>query len=369
MTRPQSMIVYVLLVVSGCGQQAKESRPAAEMPAASADWASGGMMKNAGPLAAESPMRGGMGMEFKSVDRSTGLMGQMAGMGGQLAAIVTDGTSATNFAGQMKEAQAIPASASTAASGISRKIVYDAKVELVVESVDPIATKIGSLVQQARGYIAEQSVSGSPGSKRAMQWRFRVPVDQFDSFVESVVALGELVRNDRTSQDITEQYYDIEARIKNKKTEEATLNKILQERSGKLEDVLKIEMELSRVRGEIEQLEGRIRVLENISSLATLSLNVREREQYAPAAPIVADFRTQMTRTWDGSVSDLIKMAKSVVLWVVSMVVWIPFLLVGALVAWMVLRRLLRMLIRAFPRIVAVARTPITLRRAPGPSE
>ena len=52
--------------------------------------------------------------------------------------------------------------------------------------------------------------------------------------------------------------------------EEQTLNKILQERSGKLEDVLKIEIELSRVRGEIEQLEGKIRVLENLSSLATL---------------------------------------------------------------------------------------------------
>ncbi len=117
-----------------------------------------------------------------------------------------------------------------------------------------------------------------------MRWRFRVPVDHFDSFVESIVALGELERNNRTSQDVTEQYYDIEARIKNKRLEEQTLAKILQERSGKLEDVLKIEIELSRVRGEIEQLEGKIRVLENLSSLATLTLNVRERDKYAPPA-------------------------------------------------------------------------------------
>ena len=117
-----------------------------------------------------------------------------------------------------------------------------------------------------------------------MRWRIRIPVEQFDSFVDSIVSLGELERNNRTSQDVTEQYYDLEARIKNKKVEEQTLNKILQERSGKLEDVLKIEIELSRVRGEIEQLEGKIRVLENLSSLATLTLNVREREKYAPAA-------------------------------------------------------------------------------------
>ncbi len=164
-----------------------------------------------------------------------------------------------------------------AAPAIARKIIYDAQVDLAVDSVEPIAKKVTALVQDVHGYIAEQDVSGSPGTRRSMHWRIRVPVDRFDSFVESIVALGELERNNRTSQDVTEQYYDFEARIKNKKVEEQTIHKILQERSGKLEDVLKIEVELSRVRGEIEQFEGKIRVLESLSSLATLTLNVRER--------------------------------------------------------------------------------------------
>ena len=216
-----------------------------------------------------------------------------------------------------------------AVPAISRKIIYDAQVDLIVDSVDPVAKKVGSLVQEARGYIAEQNITGSPGSQRSMRWRVRIPVEQFDSFVDSIVALGELERNNRTSQDVTEQYYDIEARIKNKRVEEQTLNKILQERSGKLEDVLKIEIELSRVRGEIEQLEGKIRVLENLSSLATLTLNVRERDKYAPPAPVVADFRTQIARTWDGSLLDLVNMGKAFVLWAVSWAIWIPFLAGG----------------------------------------
>ena len=110
-------------------------------------------------------------------------------------------------------------------------------------------------------------------------------MESFESLVNSVITLGELERNSRTSPDVTEQYYDIEARIKNKKIEEQTLNKILQERSGKLEDVLKIEVELSRVHGQTEQLEGKIRLLENMSSLATLILNIHERDKYAPPAP------------------------------------------------------------------------------------
>ena len=202
-----------------------------------------------------------------------------------------------------------------------------------------------------------------------MRWRFRIPVEHFDSFVESIVALGELERNNRTSQDVTEQYYDIEARIKNKRIEEQTLNKILQERSGKLEDVLKIEIELSRVRGEIEQLEGKIRVLENLSSLATLTLNVRERDKYAPAPPVVADFRTQIARTWDSSLLELVNMGKALVLWAVSWAIWMPFLLVAALVAWILGRWLIHVLIRNGPRLLALARTPIAVPRAPTTSE
>jgi hypothetical protein len=260
------------------------------------------------------------------------------------------------------------AATTTLGPAIARKIIYDAQVDLVVESVDPIAKKMTSLVQDARGYIAEQNVTGSPGSLRSIHWRIRVPVEQFDSFVDSVVALGELERNNRTSQDVSDQYYDLEARIKNKKVEEQTLNKILQERSGKLEDVLKIEIELSRVRGEIEQLEGKIRVLENLSSLATLTINVREREKYEPAPPVVASFSTRVGRTWDNSITSLLDLGKAIVLWAVSWAIWIPFYLIGAIFALIFLRWLVRAFIRNLPRLVALARTPITPPRTPTPS-
>ena len=266
-------------------------------------------------------------------------------------------------------AQAGPTSTGAVPADISRKIIYDGQVDLVVESVDPIARKVTTLVQDAHGFIAELNVTGSPGSRRTMHWRVRIPVEQFDSFVDAIVSLGELERHNRTSQDVTEQYYDLAARIKNKKNEEQTLNKILQERSGKLEDVLKVEIELSRVRGEIEQLEGKIRVLENLSSLATLTLNVREREQYAPPPPVVANFSTQITRTWADSLLGLVNLGKALVLWAVSWAIWIPFLLVGVILAWVLLRWLVRLFLRSLPRVVALARTPITRPRTPTTGE
>jgi hypothetical protein len=259
--------------------------------------------------------------------------------------------------------EAAPAPAGSPA--ISRKIIYDAQIDLVVESVDPVAKKVSTLVQQSGGFVAELNVIGSPGSLRSMRWRFRIPVERFDSFVDSILTLGELERNTRTSQDVTEQYYDIEARIKNKKVEEQTLTKILQERSGKLEDVLKIEVELSRVRGEIEQLEGKIRVLENLSSLATLTLNVREREKFEPPPPVVADFPTQVGRAWSSSLLSVVNFGKAVVLWAVSWAVWVPIVLVGGLLAWVLLRWLFRGFVRMGPALVALAKTPITPPRPP----
>jgi hypothetical protein len=325
MNRHIALTALLLLPILGCGVESARESTSRHAEYKSAE---------AAPAASKSAAPGRAALSDGSVQTSVMSAGMMGTMGAGL------------------QAQANPA--------LSRKIIYDAQVDLIVKDVDQVSKQVSTIIQGARGYIAEQSVTGSPGSQRKMQWKLRVPVDQFESLVQKVVALGEIERNSRTSQDVTEQYYDIEARIKNKKAEEKSLTKILDERTGKLEDVLKIETELSRVRGEIEQFEGKIRVLENLSSLATLTLSIREREKFEPPPPAVADFPTQVARTWDNSVHSLLNLGKAIILWVVDWVLWIPVLIVIGIVAWIIVRLLLRML----PRIIALANTPITPPRA-----
>ena len=244
-------------------------------------------------------------------------------------------------------------------TAFNRKIIYDAQIELVVEDLDPAAEQIVALVQQHQGYIAEQDLSGAPGSRRSGRWKLRVPVDQFEDFVRELLGLGELVRNQRTSQDVTEQFYDIEARIRNKRVEEETLLKILEERSGKLEDVLKVQIELSRTRGEIEQMQGRLRVLENLSGLATVTLTLREREDYTPTPPVAPDFSTRIGRAWSGSLTELQKSGENFVVFLVGAAPWLPLILGGILLGVLFVRFLWRRLLRALARLWEFLRRPV----------
>ena len=138
----------------------------------------------------------------------------------------------------------------------------------------------------------------------------------------------------------------------------------VKEKWGKLTD-----NDLDVINGNREQLEGKIRVLENLSALATMTLNVREREKFAPPPPAVADFPTKVARAWEGSLLDLADLGKSLVLWAVSWAIWVPFLLVGAILAWVLARWLFRYLVRILPGVIAVARTPITPPRTPTAGE
>lgn len=251
-----------------------------------------------------------------------------------------------------------------APAGMARKIIYTAEVALVVEEFAKAEPEVGRLVQQYKGYIADMQLLGSPGSKRSARWKVRIPVDGFESFLLDVAKLGELERNSRKSEDISETYYDLEARIKNKTVEEARLQKILEENTGKIEEVLKVETELSRVRGEIEQAQGRLRMFENLTSLTTVSIDIHERETFEPPPPVVASFPTQIERAFGDSLNALISLGKGTVLFLVSVALWVPLWIVGIALGYLLLRAFIRWIGRNAGRIWTLARAQIGPPRA-----
>jgi len=226
------------------------------------------------------------------------------------------------------------------AKALQRKIIYTADVELVVEDFDPIPAKVAKLAADFGGIVASSAETGSAGHRRTGRWTLRVPVSRYGECLVAVKALGELRDSRSDSKDVSEEYFDLDARIKNKQKQEARLLELLSDATGKLEEVLRVERELARVREEIERMQGRMRVLNNLTSLTTIELTVEEIKGYVPEkAPT---YSTRVRRAWDGSLNALVSAAASVSIALVALAPWIGVFLVPVIVIVLVLRRCCR---------------------------
>lgn len=245
-----------------------------------------------------------------------------------------------------QDAPAVPADAPQGAADvptpIARKIIYNGSVALIVPDLSAAESRLVALVEAEQGYVSETNISGSPGSQRSGTWTLRVPSDRFASFMAAVSRLGELQSTRTDSQDVTQEFYDLEARISVKTEEEKRLIKILDEASGKLKDILEIEKELSRVRSEIEQMQGRLRYLSHQTSLSTVTVQMTEIKDYEP--PVAPTLGQRIGRTFSGSLEDLVAFLEAVVLAMVALTPWLVLILPGGLLVGIAARRAVRRL-------------------------
>lgn len=221
-------------------------------------------------------------------------------------------------------------------TNLQRKLVYTADIQVVVDDFEPIPTKVLELLKPLDAVVAHSSLSGSAGSPRSGEWTIRVPVAHYQDLLAALRQIGELRNLRADSQDVTEEYYDVEARIHNKKEEESRLLKLLDQSTANLKDVLEIERELSRVREEVERMEGRMRVLQDITALSTVTLHVEEIKNFVPEK--MPTFATQARRTFTSSLSALGAAAQTLALSAIALSPWAGVLVVVGTPVWGVLR-------------------------------
>jgi hypothetical protein len=227
-----------------------------------------------------------------------------------------------------------------AAAPASRKIIYTAQLDLVVEDLGHGEEELKRLVQENKSYIAKSEMHGSPGSPRSGSWTIRVSVDHFEALLEAVAKLGELRRSSVDSDDITDRYYDLKAHIKNNEVEEQGLQKLYLEKSatGKLDDLLAVRRELRNIRGDIEQQKGQLQRWDKETEYATVRVNMNDRKDYIPTTS--PTFATSISRTFWGSWESLVSLGQALVLIAVAFTPWLPLLGLIALVIWFGVRRM-----------------------------
>lgn len=221
-----------------------------------------------------------------------------------------------------------------------RRIIYTGNVDVVVADLDEAMRSIHKLVDEERGFISRSDVRGSVGDHREASFTLRVPSAKFNTILASIAALGETVSVKSDSQDVSEEFVDLESRIKNKQTEEKRLLEHLQKSTGKLEEILKVEQEITRVRGDIEQMQGRITKLTNLTTLTTITVILRERKGYVP--PTTPTYQTSLGRTIEESWSALIGFFKWIGIVLAAIAPWLIIVLPAACVAYWLIRRHMR---------------------------
>lgn len=160
---------------------------------------------------------------------------------------------------------------------VDRKVIYTANLVIEVKDFQGSLDDIQDQVSARGGYIVESTMYGDEeeGSKGG-QITARIPQDKFREFIQLVEEGSSDVRESSISgQDVTEEYIDLESRLKSKHVVEKRLLSFM-EQAEKTEDLLTISEDLAKVQGEIEEITGRMKYLQNKADLATVTIQMQE---------------------------------------------------------------------------------------------
>jgi hypothetical protein len=199
-------------------------------------------------------------------------------------------------------------------------IIRTGQAFIKVEKVDPAMLKIRQLVAQAGGYITNSSISGGKDQIRQASIEIKIPNSRYDQAVGALSSIGEVETVNSNAQDVGEEFVDVSARVANARRLEERLIDLLAKRTGKLEEVLRVERELARVREEIERYEGRLRYLTARVAMSTLTVNIHE------PAPIIEPGRNPIADAFRHAWQNFVAMLAAVI---ASLGVLIPIGLIG----------------------------------------
>ncbi len=158
-----------------------------------------------------------------------------------------------------------------------RMIVRTAEMSLVVNDVPAALDQIAELAEGVDGYVVS-SARWKEEERLAGTITIRVPAEDFGDVMEALRELAvDVTHEDTSSKDVTEEYVDLSAKLHNMEATEEQLLRLM-EKAEKVEDILNVQRELSRTRGEIEQTKGRMQYLERTSATSLIRVHLNQAQ-------------------------------------------------------------------------------------------
>ena len=214
-------------------------------------------------------------------------------------------------------------------------LVRTARVMLSSPDFESARGRLERIVTDAGGFLGQIVVSGSGREQRSLAATVRVPTAQFDNAMAALRGLGTVTSESQDGEDVTQQSVDLDARLTNARASEARLKTILEQRTGRLSDVLDVEREISRVRGEIERMDAERKNLDRRIAYASINVTLMEERKAAMdlgPLPLGTRFRNAFVDGWTTAVGGVVEAGLVIVGMLPTVVVLV--LLVGPVVVF-----------------------------------
>lgn len=157
-----------------------------------------------------------------------------------------------------------------------RLIIRTGTMNLEIETYNDAETKINELVKNLNGYTSASTSSLNAAGKKQGSITIKVPAEKFDELIAKLGEIGTISSQNISSNDVTEEYIDLAARLKTERELEQRLITLLDTKAGSLSDIIEIESKLATVRQKIESVEGRMKFLRSQAAYSTLTVSIFE---------------------------------------------------------------------------------------------
>ena len=203
------------------------------------------------------------------------------------------------------------------------KIIYTANLTLESKDYDTARAALDAALNDAGGYLESSSEYSDVGSSRSVNLTFRVPEENYQSFLDAVAQAGNVTYKSQQADDVTTQYMDVETRLANLEAQRTRLQE-LQAQADNLSDLLQIETSLTDVQSQIESWQSQLDWYSNQVSCCTVYITLNEVETLTPTSTSFgAKLLAALRNGWTGFVSG----AQAVAVFLVG--AW-PAILIGA---------------------------------------
>lgn len=287
--------------------------------------------------------------EAPAAEPASGRDGKMKVEFSESLAISSAMDNAANYALTMtapEESRSLEKSVQSEAEPYERKIITSGSVSLEVTDFDNKMKSISELAERIGGYVENTNVEnndyyiaeGKRDKLKTGNITLRIPAAKFSSAVEEIKAMGEVINHNTNSVDITEQYYDTTTRVDNLKVQENRLRELVA-MAKNVDEILKIENELNRVRSEIELMSTDIKRWDKQVSLSSLYVSLKEVKAGKLESVNVPTIWTKAYNGFVRAINNILRGVEKLFIFVVSAIPYIIILALLSVIVCIVLRR------------------------------